>query len=174
MRSHEERIAEVRRRITEKERQKKRKQRRIVAISCIAACLAVIFGASFVMSGISRQMVPGISSGYETAATILGGGAAPEYIIIGVLSFLLGVCVTILCFRVHLLDKEVLDIVSVIVFRNTTDLLCIGIRLGLQRYFSLSPAIYSLLPGGKKLFLSEIPAGSADRSSVVRILLYLW
>ena len=71
MRSHEERIAEVRRRITEKERQKKRKQRRIVAISCIAACLAVIFGASFVMSGISRQMVPGISSGYETAATIL-------------------------------------------------------------------------------------------------------
>ena len=68
----------------------------------------------------------------------------------------------------------VLDIVSVIVFRNTTDLLCIGIRLGLQRYFSLSPTIYSLLPGGKKLFLSEIPAGSADRSSVVRILLYLW
>ena len=103
MRSHEERIAEVRRRITEKERQKKRKQRRIVAISCIAACLAVIFGASFVISG---QMVPGNSSGYETAATILGGGAAPEYIIIGVLSFLLGVCVTILCFRVHLLDKE--------------------------------------------------------------------
>lgn len=105
MRSHEERIAEVRRRITEKERQKKRKQRRIVAISCIAACLAVIFGASFVMSGISGQMVPGISSGYETTATILGG-AAPEYIIIGLLSFLLGVCVTILCFRIHLLDKE--------------------------------------------------------------------
>ena len=68
----------------------------------------------------------------------------------------------------------VLDIVSVIVFRNTTDLLCIGIRLGLQRYFSLSPTIYSLLPGGKKLFLSEIPVGSTDRSSVVRILLYLW
>jgi uncharacterized membrane protein len=102
MRSHEERIAEVRRRIAEKERQKRRKQRRIVAITCIAACLAVIFGASFVMSGI----LPGISSGYKTAATILGGGAAPEYIIIGLLSFLLGVCVTILCFRVHLLDKE--------------------------------------------------------------------
>ena len=105
MRSHEERIAEVRRRIAEKERQKRRKQRRIVAISCIAACLAVIFGASFVMPGISGQMVPGNSSGYETAAMILGGGAAPEYIIIGLLSFLLGVCVTILC-RVHLLDKE--------------------------------------------------------------------
>ena len=92
--------------LRKKNDKKRRKQRRIVAISCIAACLAVIFGASFVMSGISGQMVPGNSSGYETAATILGGGAAPEYIIIGVLSFLLGVCVTILCFRVHLLDKE--------------------------------------------------------------------
>ena len=106
MLSHEERIAEVKRRIAEKEHQKRWKQRRIVAISCIAACLAVIFGASFVMSGISGQMVPGISSGYETAATILGGGAAPEYIIIGLLSFLLGVCVTILCFRIRLLNKE--------------------------------------------------------------------
>ena len=95
-----------RKQLIDNQRQKRRKQRRIVAISCIAACLAVIFGASFVMSGISGQMVPGNSSGYETAATILGGGAAPEYIIIGVLSFLLGVCVTILCFRVHLLDKE--------------------------------------------------------------------
>ena len=106
MRSHEERIAEVRRRIAEKERQKRRKQRRIAAISCVAACLAVIVVASFAMPGVSGQMTPWISDGYETAATMLGGGVAPEYIIIGLLSFLLGVCVTILCFRVHLLDKE--------------------------------------------------------------------
>ena len=106
MLKNEERIVEVKRRIEEKERQQRLRHRRIVSAFCIAACLAVIFGASFVMSGISGQMVPGISSGYETAATILGGGAAPEYIIIGLLSFLLGVCVTILCFRVHLLDKE--------------------------------------------------------------------
>ena len=70
MRSHEERIAEVRRRIAEKERQKRRKQRRIVAISCIAACLAVIVGVSFVMPGIVGQIEPGASSGFETAATI--------------------------------------------------------------------------------------------------------
>ena len=106
MRSHEERIAEVRRRITEKERQKRRKQRKIATVSCIVACLAVIIGASFAMPGISGQMTPEGSSGYETAATILGSGAAPGYIIIGLLSFLLGVCVTILCFRIHLLDKE--------------------------------------------------------------------
>ena len=106
MRSHEERIAEVRRRITEKERQKKRKQRRIVAISCIAACLAVIVGVSFVMPGIVGQITPGTSSGFETAATILGGGTALGYMVIGLLAFILGACVTILCFRIHQLNKE--------------------------------------------------------------------
>lgn len=106
MRSHEERIAEVRRRIAEKEWQKRRKQRRIAAVSCIAACLVMIVGVSFAMPGISGQMASGISFGYETAATILGGGAAPGYIIIGLLSFLLGVGVTVLCFRIHRLDKE--------------------------------------------------------------------
>ena len=106
MRSHEERIAEVRRRITEKQRQKRRKQRRIVAISCIAACLAVIVGVSFVMPGIVGQITPGTSSGFETAATILGGGTALGYMVIGLLAFILGVCVTILCFRIRQLDKE--------------------------------------------------------------------
>ena len=106
MRSHEERIAEVRRRIAEKERQKRRKQRRIVAISCIAACLAVIAGVSFVMPGIVGQITPGTSSGFETAATILGGGTALGYMVIGLLAFILGVCVTILCFRIRQLAKE--------------------------------------------------------------------
>ena len=106
MRSHEERIAEVRRRIAEKERQKRRKQRRIAAISCIAACLAVIVGVSFVMPGIVGQIEPGASSGFETAATILGGGTALGYMVIGLLAFILGVCVTVLCFRIRQLDKE--------------------------------------------------------------------
>ena len=106
MRSHEERIAEVRRRITEKQRQKRRKQRRIVAISCIAACLAVIVGVSFIMPGIVGQITSGTSSGFETAATILGGGTALGYMVIGLLAFILGVCVTILCFRIRQLDKE--------------------------------------------------------------------
>ena len=56
MRSHEERIAESPTKDYGKKNDKKdESRRRIVAISCIAACLAVIFGASFVMSGISGQ-----------------------------------------------------------------------------------------------------------------------
>lgn len=106
MQSHEERIAEVKRRIVEKERQKGRQRRQIAAVLGVAACLAVIVGASFAMPGISEQIMQGTSSGFETAGTILGGGTVPGYIIIGLLAFLLGVCVTILCFRIRRLDKE--------------------------------------------------------------------
>ena len=105
MLSHEERIAEVKRRIAEKEHQKRLRQARIAAVSGVAACLAVIVGVSLFMPGIVEQIELGTSSGFETAATMFGG-AAPEYIIIGLLSFLLGVCVTILCFRIRLLNKE--------------------------------------------------------------------
>ena len=79
MLKNEERIAEVKRRIGEKERQQRLRHRRIVSAFCIAACFAVIVGVSFVMPGIVGQIAPGTSSGFETAATILGGGTALGY-----------------------------------------------------------------------------------------------
>ena len=167
------------------------------------------------MSGISRCW----GTRYETAATILGGGAAPGIYHNRGAFISSSAYVTILCFRspFNLLTKKirqsrggttpmesiinllqffrhpaglplseryslsetsdtvifsadlllwlflctglpVLDIVSVIVFpKHHCTFLCIGIWQGLQRYFSLSPTIYSLLSGGMKLFLSEIP-----------------
>ena len=106
MRSHEERITEVKRRMAEKERQKRLRRGRIAAVSGVAACLAVIVGVSLSMPGIVNQIEPETSFGFETAATMLGGSAALGYIVIGLLAFVLGVCVTILCFRIRLLSKE--------------------------------------------------------------------
>ena len=106
MLKNEERIVEVKRRIEEKERQQRLRHRRIVSAFCIAACLAVIVGVSFVMPGIVGQITPGTSSGFETAASMYGGGAALGYIVIGLLAFLLGVCVTVLCFRLRQMNRE--------------------------------------------------------------------
>ena len=106
MRSHEERIAEVKRRIAEKERQQQRRRGSIAAVSGIAACLAVIIGAALAMPGIIEQARPDTSGGYATAATMLAGSSALGYIVIGLLAFVLGVCVTILCFRIRLLHRE--------------------------------------------------------------------
>ena len=106
MLKYEERIAEVKRRIAKKEQQQRLRRRRIISAVCIAACFAVIVGVSFVMPGIVGQITPGTSSGFETAATILGGGTALGYMVIGLLAFILGVCVTVLCFRLRQMNRE--------------------------------------------------------------------
>ena len=106
MLSHEERIAEVKRRTAEKERQKRLRRRWIAAASGVAACLAVIVGISLSMPGIVEQIEPGTFSGFETAASMYGGGAALGYIVIGLLAFLLGVCVTVLCFLLRQMNRE--------------------------------------------------------------------
>lgn len=106
MLSHEERVAEAKRRIAEKERQKRQRRSQIAAVAGIAACLAVIVGVSLSMPGIVGRMEGSTSTGFETAATMLGGSAALGYIVIGLLAFVLGVCVTVLCFRIRLLNNE--------------------------------------------------------------------
>ena len=106
MRSNEERVVEVKRRIAEKERKKKLRRSRIAAVSAVAACLVLIVVLSLFMPGIAGQLRPGGYSDYEMVASMFGENGALGYIIIGLLAFLLGVCVTILCFRIRLLNRE--------------------------------------------------------------------
>ena len=106
MRSNEERVVEVKRRIAEKERQKKLRRSRIAAVSAVAACLVLIVVLSLFMPGIAGQLRPGGYSDYEMVASMFSENGALGYIIIGLLAFFLGVCVTILCFRIRLLNRE--------------------------------------------------------------------
>ena len=106
MRSHEERVAETKRRIAKIEREKRLRRDKITMISAAAACLALLIGASLAMPGIAASIQPGDYVGFETAASIFHGGAALGYIVIGLLAFLLGVCVTVLCFRLRQMSRE--------------------------------------------------------------------
>ena len=106
MRSHEERVAETKRRIAKMEREKRRRRNTITMASAVAACLALLIGASLAMPGIAASIRTGDYSGFETAASMYGGGAAVGYIVIGLLAFLLGVCVTVLCFRLRQMSRE--------------------------------------------------------------------
>ena len=106
MRSHEERFAETKRRIAQIEREKRLRRSKITMFSAAAACLVLIVGVSFAMPGMVAGIRPGDYAGYETAASMYGGGAALGYIVIGLLSFLLGVCVTVLCFRLRQMNRE--------------------------------------------------------------------
>ena len=106
MRSHEERVAEAKRRIAKMEQEKRLRRDKITMISAAAACLALLIGASLAMPGIAASIQTGDYSGFETAASIFHGGAALGYIVIGLLAFLLGVCVTVLCFRLRQMNRE--------------------------------------------------------------------
>ena len=91
MRSHEERVAETKRRIAKMEREKRLRRN---------------VGVSFVMPDIAVKIQTGGYVGFETAASMYGGSAALGYIVIGLLAFLLGVCVTVLCFRLRQMSRE--------------------------------------------------------------------
>ena len=106
MRSHEERVAETKRRIAARQREKRRRRNTITMVSAVAACLVLLIGASLAMPGIAANIQTGNYSGFETAASIFHSGAALGYIIIGLLAFLLGVCVTVLCFRLRQMNRE--------------------------------------------------------------------
>ena len=106
MRSHEERVAETKRRIAKMEREKRLRRNTITMVSAVAACLALLIGASLAMPGIAASIQTGDYAGFETAASMYGGGAVLGYIVIGLLAFLLGVCVTVLCFRLRQMSRE--------------------------------------------------------------------
>ena len=106
MRSHEERVAETKRRVAKIEQEKRRRRNTVTMASAVAACLALLIGASLAMPGIAASIRTGDYSGFETAASIFHGGAALGYIVIGFLAFLLGVCVTVLCFRLRQMSRE--------------------------------------------------------------------
>ena len=105
MRSHEERVAETKRRIAKIEQEKRLRHNTVTMASAVAACLVLLIGASFAMPGIAASIRTGDYSGFETAASMYGGGAL-GYIVIGLLAFLLGVCVTVLCFRLRQMSRE--------------------------------------------------------------------
>ena len=106
MRSHEERVVEAKRRIAKIEREKRLRRNTITMASAVAACLVLLIGASLAMPGIAAKLQTGDYVGFETAASMYGGGAVLGYIVIGLLAFLLGVCVTVLCFRLRQMNRE--------------------------------------------------------------------
>ena len=106
MRSHEERVVETTRRFAAMESKKRLRRNTVTMASAVAACLVLLIGASLAMPGIAESIQTGDYSGFETAASIFHGGAALGYIVIGLLAFLLGVCVTVLCFRLRQMSRE--------------------------------------------------------------------
>ena len=70
---------------------------RIAAVSCAAACLAAILGLALAMPSVTARFSCADYYGGMTASLFTGESLG--YLLVGLLAFALGVCVTVLCFR---------------------------------------------------------------------------
>ncbi len=97
MRNTDERVAVVERRVKELARQKKQRRSRTIGLSAAAACLLLVVGMSVAMPGIMAGLAEGDYTGAGMMASIFYEGSALGYVLIGLLAFTLGVCLTVLC-----------------------------------------------------------------------------
>lgn len=104
MRTTDERLAAAKRRAEELKRRQRHRRSLAAAVSCAAACLAVILGLSLAMPSITARF-SGADYGIGMTASLFSEGSL-GYILVGVLAFSLGVCVTVLCFRLRERDAD--------------------------------------------------------------------
>ena len=101
MRTNKERAVLIHQRTAEIKRERQKKKQRAWDMTCIAACLILIVG----IGSFLPDWVVGIPGGEvhhaSGAASLVGSHAALGYILMGLMAFLLGVCVTVLLYRLR-------------------------------------------------------------------------
>ena len=101
MRTNEERAGLIHKRTAEIKKERQKRKQRALDVICIAACLILVVGIGSFMPGLSVDIVGGEVHHVSGAASLVGSHAALGYILMGLLSFLLGVCVTVLLYRLR-------------------------------------------------------------------------
>ncbi|MBR3200710.1 MAG: DUF4179 domain-containing protein [Mogibacterium sp.] len=105
MRSNEERIASMHKRAAEYGRESRRRKVLIAQTASIIICLAVIVTTAILMPGFRSSTLAETATG-EMNASIFTDSPMLGYIVIGILAFLLGTAVTVLCFRLKKWEQE--------------------------------------------------------------------
>ena len=101
MRTNEERAGLIHKRTVEIKRERQKKKQRTLDMICIAACLILVVGIGSFMPGLTAGIPGGEVHHASGAASLVGSHAALGYILMGIMAFLLGVCVTVLLYRLR-------------------------------------------------------------------------
>ena len=104
MRTSEERIRELHRRMAVMEQEKSRRVYRLKAVAVCTACAVITLLLAFLISQIPVRIPEGGSGGMT--ASIFAGNEVLGYIVVSFLAFCLGTLATILCFRLKRGDEE--------------------------------------------------------------------
>mgnify|MGYP002770460660 FL=1 len=100
MRTDTERTQQILQRTAQLKRARQVRRQHLTELGCAAACLALVVCIGAWMPGWVGTPVA-VSASVGGTASILGQGSAGGYILVGLLSFLLGSCVTILLYRLR-------------------------------------------------------------------------
>ena len=98
MRTDKERIAAMHERAENIREQKKTRRIQIITVAAFAACLGLIILAGTMMPGILGR-APGFAQNSGMTASILSESSVLGFVVIGIMAFILGILVTILCYR---------------------------------------------------------------------------
>ena len=101
MQSNPERMERIRRRTAQLQRQRRERQQRGIDTACVAACLVLVVWIGVLMPGWASDGSIGAVLPAAGTASLIGSSTALGYILMGILSFCLGVCVTVLLYRMH-------------------------------------------------------------------------
>ena len=108
MRTSEERIRELHRRMNTLEEADRRRRCCVISATAVAACFAVTMVMAWVIARLPVQAAPAGIGG--AAASIFAEQSVLGYVVIALLAFCLGSLVTIFCFRLKKhLEKEADD-----------------------------------------------------------------
>lgn len=99
MRDTDERMAAVNNQIAAMEKESRLRRSRWIAGVSLAVCLLLVVGLSLSMPAWSGKVASVESGDLGVAASLLSGSSVLGYIVIGILAFLLGATMTILCFH---------------------------------------------------------------------------
>lgn len=101
MHTNEERIRLVHKRTTELKQKKEQKKRCASDVICMVACLFSVVGIGAFMPTLMADMSDGGAVHASGVASLIADNTALGYILTGLLAFLLGVCVTVLLYRLR-------------------------------------------------------------------------
>lgn len=106
MRNTKQRVDAVKQRTMEINKKRRVQQGYIIGISSVVACLLLITGLSFTMPDIMERLSNNSYVYPVLTASIFDTSSGLGYLLIAFLSFVLGVCVTILSYRIHLRNQK--------------------------------------------------------------------
>ena len=106
MRSTDERVVAVERRVKQMARQKKQRQHCYIGLSATVACLVLVVGVGASMPSIMEELAQGNYTNTGMMASNFYEGGALGYVLVGLLAFALGTCLTVLCILLRRRNKR--------------------------------------------------------------------